>query len=222
MLNDIYKNFDSILDHHDVYKVFKGKMQDWVQWEGPIICKTANTPINIRKTRPELIKKNLKVFLSVFNSHNQDLIILKRHLQPKNKPPALVVTPPLQLSEQKAVNRGLNSLDIFFFQHCFEFIEFYRLVTIQSYIGKTAVSTLIKLTKAAVDHRPQAYWLKTSFHVSAVRWRRLVTPTWLHQVCPNAMGTGTPWTSPTWHWTCWLSLERLSCCTCLASHCGSG
>ncbi len=23
MLNDIYKNFDSILDHHDVYKVHK-------------------------------------------------------------------------------------------------------------------------------------------------------------------------------------------------------
>ncbi len=23
MLNDIYKNFDSILDHHDVYKVFQ-------------------------------------------------------------------------------------------------------------------------------------------------------------------------------------------------------
>lgn len=28
MLNDIYKNFDSILDHHDVYKV----RLEWICW----------------------------------------------------------------------------------------------------------------------------------------------------------------------------------------------
>lgn len=56
--------------------------------------------------------------------------------------------------------------------------------------------------------------------LSAVRSRRSVMPTWLHQVCPNATGTDTLWTSPTWPWTCWLLLGRLSCCTCRASHCG--
>lgn len=35
MLNDIYKNFDSILDHHDVYKVFVGKMQAGVNLKVP-------------------------------------------------------------------------------------------------------------------------------------------------------------------------------------------
>lgn len=35
MLNDIYKNFDSILDHHDVYKVFVGKMQVGVNLKVP-------------------------------------------------------------------------------------------------------------------------------------------------------------------------------------------
>lgn len=58
MLNEIYKNFDHILDHHDVYKVIRTWEQgtEMTRWndcsEGRLEKITATNPVRKAKENP--------------------------------------------------------------------------------------------------------------------------------------------------------------------------